>query len=236
MAANEWIWAFNHQFVCMIRFYKLNWTFDTLKNHSTLSMKIFAEFIQSASFWLVNPLPATSISRIDLLKLQCSLNIYINTCHALNLHSTSHTEQGENVEKATKWTVCLQTCEKNARKLYINTISAFALSSRSLKYTYSLSRVNLQEFCVFTSKSTWIEQNMGIGEIATPEQGYYNVSNVKKKIFLPKKQKNTHSQNTTKKFQQRRTNKKGVFSCKRTSHTHPVWANKFPWSMCFLRL
>lgn len=162
--------------------------------------------------------------------------IYINTCHALNLHSTSHTEQGENVEKATKWTVCLQTCEKNARKLYINTISAFALSSRSLKYTYSLSRVNLQEFCVFTSKSTWIEQNMGIGEIATPEQGYYNVSNVKKKIFLPKKQKNTHSQNTTKKFQQRRTNKKGVFSCKRTSHTHPVWANKFPWSMCFLRL
>lgn len=71
--------------------------------------------------------------------------------------------------------------------IHINTINAFALCSRSLKYTYSLSRVNLQEFCVFTSKSTWIEYGEGVIVVEiTPEPGYYNVSSVKKKIF-PKK-------------------------------------------------
>lgn len=118
MAANEWIWAFNHQFVCMIRFYKLNWTFDTLKNHSTLSMKIFAEFIQSASFWLVNPLPATSISRIDLLKLQCSLNIYkYLPCIAFTLNVTYWT--GRTCRKGDKMNCLLANVrEKRSEAVY----------------------------------------------------------------------------------------------------------------------
>lgn len=113
--------------------------------------------------------------------------------------------------------------EKNTRILYINTISAFASHSRSVKYTHShikypLYRVNLQEFCVFTSKSTWIEYGAREKVVdITPEQGYYNVSNVETKIFLGKKT-TLLSKNYTK---EERT-KKGVISCIRTSHKHPV--------------
>lgn len=114
--------------------------------------------------------------------------------------------------------------EKNTRILYINTISAFASHSRSVKYTHShikypLCRVNLQEFCVFTSKSTWIEYGAREKVVdITPEQGYYNVSNVETKIFVGKKD-NT----AIKKLHERRTNKKGShFVYTHITHTHPV--------------
>lgn len=104
-------------------------------------------------------------------------------------------------EKATKWTVCypnkLYVNHFRTHSVYINTITAFALRSRSLCVSVYIragcrgcERI-CQEFCVSTNL-TWIENT--VHEIYTqlyiyismPEQGYYNVSNVQsgRRVFF----------------------------------------------------